>query len=105
MRTPIFIIPVILSIVLLFSGCAHKPPQAGTCQPVSEYDYHFEEDDEFQAYNDRIDTGQCAQTAPPPRQVYHGDSDRELARFMGVIAYTFIEVVIRAMVYSLAHRW
>jgi len=104
MRTPIFIIPVILSFVLLFSGCAHRPSQAGTCQPVSEYDYHFEEDDEFQAYNDRIDTSQCPEMVLPSRQVYHGDSDRELARFMGVIVYTIIEAVIRGMVYSLAHR-
>ena len=104
MRPPFNPILILLSSILFFSGCALQPSQTDTCQPVTVYDYHFEEEDEFQTYNDRFDTSQCSYMQPQPQQVYHGESDRELARFMGIIVYSIIEGVIKGIVYGLAHH-
>jgi len=104
MRRILKVIPFILIVVVFSSACAHQPQQHDTCRPITLDDYRYEAEYNGVVDNNNLVTGQCVDSDDQPQPDYHAGSDRESARLIGVIVYSILEVVVRGIVYGLAHH-
>jgi len=97
-------IPVLLSLALLFSGCAHQTAQQEAHPSTSGYISHAEQGHCNSSYKNELATSQCIKGDSYSQRVYHKHHAHERVRGYDVFAYVVFRIVIEGIVHGLVHH-